>query len=293
MKKILTLLMAVIVSTSLFAQGRPGDDRPSMYGFSKVTHRISSEELAEEYYSRFLGFDRCFVYESIYGTAYVYKVNDRQFLEFIVYEGDVAEAGNFISATIQTPDVEGMHKYIASKGYEVSDIIIDGANNKLFTTKDDRGTLIEFADMNSESKYALCEGNYLSPRRISDHIVHVGLHSGQVVEQPKFWCDVLGFKEHIRAPENRDEPMTLIYHSMPGSTECIEGLNRSVDSPIVRNFEHPCFGVANMQFTLDELRKRDPSFDRSPSVGRTKRRLLGHANSDGTKIEFTEQHSVH
>ncbi|MFI3265682.1 MAG: VOC family protein [Rikenellaceae bacterium] len=286
MKKILSFLIALIISSSLYAQP---EGCPQMYGLSKMTFRVSSPELAVSYYSDFLGFDHAFDYESIYGPVMVFKINDRQFFEFLV-DTDIEEKGNVISTTIQTPDVAGMHAYIKSKGYEVTDVVVDGAGNNVFTTKDDYGKVIEFSDMNAGSLHMKTKGQFLSPRRISTQMLHTGLHRNEAVEKPRFWCEVLGFTEFIRFPEDRSEHYNLLYMQMPGSKDLIEA-TYTVGVPHQRNWEHPCMGTYNMQATMDTLRARDASLmnpNIRSSVGRTKRWILNIRNSDGTKVEFSE-----
>ncbi|MFI3265683.1 MAG: VOC family protein [Rikenellaceae bacterium] len=291
MKKILTIIAAVLISSSIFAQRPQGPQIPEMYGISKMTFRVSSPEVAEEFYGDYLGFDHAFDYESIYGPVLVYKINDRQFLEFLVVDQNVAELGNYISMTIQTPDVEAMHKHIKSNGYEVTDIVVDGAGNKVFTTVDDYGKLIEFADMNSSTLHAKSEGKFLSERRISTQMLHSGLHRNESDEFPKFWREVLGFKEFIRFPEDRDQHFNLLYLYMPGSTEVVEA-TYTVGAAPEANWEHPCLSTYDMQETTDILRERDPSIRVNPHVGRTKRFLISVKNVDGTKVEFSEPFST-
>ncbi len=244
MKKLFALIAAILmISPSLFAQP---EGCPPIYGISKMTFRISSPELAQSYYGDFLGFDHAFDYESIYGPVLVYKINDRQFFEFLVVDQNVAELGNVISTTFQTYDVDAMKAYLNSKGYETSEVQVDGAGNKVFTTHDDYGKLIEFADMNSSTLHAKSAGKFLSDRRISTHMLHSGLHRNQIEESPRFWCEVLGFKELIRYPADRTQPVELNYLFAPGSTENIESLSSGPDAPREANWEHPCLSVMNM-----------------------------------------------
>ncbi len=263
-----------------------------MTGIFKMTFRISSFELAESYYGDFLGFDKAFEYNSPQGRIVSYKVNDRQFLEFLL-DPELGTKDRFVSMTISTPDLEAMHARIASYGYPVSPIVTDGAGNRVFTTADDRGETIEFSDMNAQGLHARSEGKFLSPRRISDHIIHAGLHLNQIEERPRFWTEVLGFYELVRCPEDRSQPVSLIYLAMPGNTESIESYSMSADAPAGRNFEHPCLVTMNMQRTLDELRRRDPTLShKGLGIGRTRRWIYNITNSDGLKVEFTEPYTI-
>lgn len=282
----------LLLGLFLFAAAGAFAQVPRMSGIAKMTFRISSPELAESYYGDFLGFEKAFEYDTPQGHILSYKVNDRQFLEFLV-DPATREKARFVSMTISTPDLEAMHAHISAHGYAVTPITTDGAGNRVFTTADDRGETIEFSDMNAQGLHARSAGKYLSPRRISDHIIHAGLHLNQIEERPRFWTEVLGFYELTRCPEDRNQPVNLIYLAMPGNTESIESYSASPDAPIGSNFEHPCFATLNMQQTLDELRRRDPSLShKGLGIGRTRRWIYNITNSDGLKVEFTEPYTI-
>ncbi len=283
---IASLLLLLFAGTGAYAQV------PRMSGIAKMTFRISSFELAEAYYGDFLGFDKAFEYDTPQGRIVSYKVNDRQFLEFLL-DPAARDKERFVSLTIATPDLEAMHAHIAAHGYRVTPITTDGAGNRVFMTADDRGEPIEFSDMNAQGLHARSAGKYLSPRRISDHIIHAGLHLNQIEERPRFWTEVLGFKELTRCPEDRSQPVNLIYLAMPGNTESIESYSSSPDAPAGSGFEHPCLVTMNMQRTLDELRRRNPDLPHTGlGIGRTRRWIYNITNSDGLKVEFTEPYTI-
>ncbi|HBI05246.1 MAG TPA: hypothetical protein DDY49_14600, partial [Paenibacillaceae bacterium] len=59
------------------------------------------------------------------------------------------------------------------------------------------------------------------------------------------------------------------------------------------NFSHPCFLVDDMQETIYTLKKRQGNNKLAkPVVGKGKRWLLNLKNDDGTKVEFTEAHTI-
>lgn len=83
-RRIFTILFTGLISIcSLVAQEAK---RPAIWGIAKMTFLVSDMEMAREYYGRFLGFDEAFSYPSPAGTVVSFKINDRQFLEFIVLE---------------------------------------------------------------------------------------------------------------------------------------------------------------------------------------------------------------
>jgi hypothetical protein len=83
-RRIVTVLLTcLIIINSMIAQEVK---RPSVWGIAKMTFLVSNIDMAREYYGRFLGFDEAFSYLSPWGTVTSFKINDRQFIEFIVDE---------------------------------------------------------------------------------------------------------------------------------------------------------------------------------------------------------------
>ncbi|NJK98731.1 MAG: hypothetical protein HC905_30845 [Bacteroidales bacterium] len=74
------VLLAVFFYAAVQAQELK---RPAMWGIPKITFLISDFSLAQRYYGEFLGFSKAFSYPSPKGEIVVYKINDRQFIEFI------------------------------------------------------------------------------------------------------------------------------------------------------------------------------------------------------------------
>lgn len=265
--------------------------RPQMLGFCKMTFLVSSHRMAEEYYGGILGFERAFSYGSPLGRVDSYKVNDWQFLEFIEDE-DAASKDRFVSVTIRTDDADGMYEYLLSRGVEAVPVAVDGAGNKTFSVKDDRGLTVEFTEWVEGSLHGASRGRHLSDRRISDKIHHVGLHLNGLEDTPRFWVEVMGFTEAVRVPEDPALPPTLVYYAMPGNTESIEQYSNG-EPGLGSGFEHPCFLTHDIQTTLNRLRERDTTGRKyAPGMGRTRRWLINTSNPDGTRVEFTEPFPV-
>lgn len=289
MKSVLVrIFLAAALACALPARAQ---QRPQMLGFCKMTFLVSSHRMAGEYYGGLLGFDRAFTYGSPLGRVESYKVNDWQFLEFIE-DGDAASKNRFVSVAIRTDDADGMRAYLLSQGIAASPVALDGAGNKSFTAEDDRGLTVEFTEWVEGSLHGASRGRFLSDRRISDKIHHVGLHLNGLEAAPRFWVEVLGFTELVRVPEDPALPPALVYYAMPGNTECIEQYSNG-EPGLGSGFEHPCFLTYDVQTTLNTLRERDRrGRSYAPGMGRTRRWLINTANPDGTRVEFTEPFPV-
>lgn len=263
-------------------------DRPAIWGIAKMTFRVSDFQLARDYYGKFLGFEEAFSYSSGRGKVITFKINDRQFLEF-VEDPKAREKRRMVSVSFETENVEQMRLFLKSKGVPVPDrAMIDEAGNEVFSVNDPSGNCVEFIFLKAEGLHCQSKGRFLSEARISKRIHHVGLFCNEVVDDDLFYTGILGCTEFWRYPENRQEKAHMNYLLIPGSAEYVE--HYSSDDP---NFSHPCFLVDDMQETLVSLRERNEGYPLTmPVVGKGKRWLLNLKNEDGTKVEFTEAYCV-
>ncbi len=179
--------------------------RPPVWGIARMTFLVSDFQLARDYYGTFLGFDEAFSYPSGLGKVIAFKVNDRQFLEF-VEDKDARDKPRLVSVSFETENVEQMREYLGEKGVKVPEkVSIDGAGNTLILVHDPSGIPVEFITFGEHSLHKLSHGKYLSPNRISKRIHHVGLYCREVLDDDPFWVGILGCKELWRYPEDHQE----------------------------------------------------------------------------------------
>lgn len=277
----------LLITASLGAQAQVVP-RPAVWGIAKITFLVSDFALAREYYGRFLGFDEAFSYPSERGKIISFKVNDRQFLEFI--EDPQAKAKNrLVSVSFETENVEQMRQYLKQQGQSVPDkTSIDGAGNEVFSVEDPSGNRVEFIKFTANGLHRKSSGKFLSDRRISKRIHHVGLYAKTMSDDDPFYVGKLKFQELVRYPEDKSHPPTLLYLSMG---DCIENIEHY--SPNDENVTHPCFLVEDMQETIYTLKERRGNETLGkPIIGKGRRWILNLWNSDRTRVEFTEAHCV-
>ena len=89
-------------------------ERPALYGIAKMTYRISNFDLAQSYYGEFLGFSKAFSYSGKEGTIDSYKINNRQFLEF-VEDKNAPLKKRLVSVSFETENAQKMQEYLLSK----------------------------------------------------------------------------------------------------------------------------------------------------------------------------------
>ena len=284
-KRIFTILFTGLISIcSLIAQEV---QRPAVWGIAKMTFLVSDMEMAREYYGRFLGFDEAFSYPSPSGTVVSFKINDRQFLEFIV-DKQAKEKKRLVSVSLETESVPDMLHYLKAQGVKVSPCITDGAGNEVIVTQDAAGNNVEIIDLIADGLHRKSKGKFLSENRISKRIHHAGLYAEKIDEQDPFWVKILKCKEIVRYPLDKTQSGIIQYLGLGDCTENIEHY-----SPCDENFSHPCFLVEDMQETIYILKeRRNGQIVNRPSIGKTKRWLLNLQTPDNTRIEFTEAYCI-
>jgi len=282
------MILGLLLLTANEVVAREKTERPPIWGIAKVTFLVSDFQLARDYYGRFLGFDEAFSYPSEIGKVISFKVNDRQFLEF-VQDPQAKEKNRLVSVSFETEDVEQMRQYLESRGVKVPDKIInDGAGNDVFVVDDPSGNHIEFINFNDDGMHCLSKGHFLSGRRISKRIHHVGLYTGNIMDNDPFYAGILNFQEILRYPEDKNLSPTILYLGMGNCTECIEHY-----SPNDLNVCHPCFVVDDMQETVYTLKERRINETLAkPMIGKGKRWILNIRNPDQTRVEFSERYCV-
>lgn len=264
-------------------------ERPAVWGIAKMTFLVSDFQLARNYYRDFLGFAEAFSYDSENGKVISFKVNNRQFLEFIE-DNHSGEKTRLVSVSFETSNVEQMRLYLNSRGVAVpSSPVTDGAGNQTIVVHDPSGVAVEFINFNLGGLHKKSEGRYLSDKRIAVRLHHVGLFTKNVPGNNRFYKDILGCNMVWRYPEDGDEAnIAFAYLQFPDCAEFLEYLVS--DDP---NVSHPCFLVIDMQETIYTLKGRqNGNIIGKPIIGKGKRWILNMKNSDGTKVEFTEAHTV-
>lgn len=275
MKKTIAVILALIV---LCAEAS-GQLRPRVFGIAKMTFLVSNESVAKEYYGDFLGFKKAFSYPGPLGTIHSYKVNDCQFLEFVV-DPAARDKDRFVSLSIETESVSQMVDFLRSKGVQVSSPIKDGAGNTVALTHDSYGNAIEFLEYTPSGLHSRDVGRHLGKNRISTRIHHAGLPSRGIDPEDSFWIKAFGGKVLFTVPDK------IIYFGFVNSTESVENY-----SPAPSSFAHPCFLTEDMEETIRTLRSRGGADSvADPSIGVTGRWILNIMNPDSTKVEFTESH---
>ena len=290
MKKIVRykLVVFLFICGSFFLNAQE-ISRPPVWGVAKMTFLVSNFELARDYFGEFLGFSEAFSYSSPLGKILSFKVNDRQYIEFIE-DPDAKNKTRMVSYSLETDKLEQMRLYLKSKGVKVPDAVsLDGAGNEVILVHDPSGIALEFINYTKNGMHYASKGKYLSDQRISTRIHHAGLYTKSIMDKVPFYEGILGFTQTWRYPEDPNEEPMYLYLRIP---DCVENIEHSLSKD--PNVCHPCFVVNDMQEALYTLKERagDRHQLAKPAIGRGKRWLLNISNEDKTRVEFTEPFTV-
>jgi hypothetical protein len=128
----------------------------------------------------FLRFEECFSYSSEKGKIISFKVNDRQYLEFIE-DSAAKEKKRMVSVSLEVDDVKEMEVYLTAKNVNIiGKIRLDNAGNEVIAVDDGYGNRVEFISFRSDGLHKQSQGRFLSEKRISTSIHHAGLYTDKV-----------------------------------------------------------------------------------------------------------------
>jgi catechol 2,3-dioxygenase-like lactoylglutathione lyase family enzyme len=270
-------------------------DRPPIVGIAHIAFQVSDLGKAHQFYGELLGYEPAFrLYQEDGSTRLVYfKVNDRQYIE-ILPGLPPGQDDRLSHIALETTNLEGLRTYLAQKGLQVPDTLNKGQDGNLnMSVRDPDGHLVEFVQYVPGSLHMKSKGSYLSSKRISDRMLHVGVTVADAVAADRFYKDVLGFSEIWRGGVN-DSVTSWINMKLPESTDYVEYMlvTGKVDRQRLGTLHHLALQVPDMQKALETLRERqlgwDPVHVRPPQVGRNNRWQLNLYDPDGSRSELME-----
>ncbi|HTP32271.1 MAG TPA: VOC family protein [Candidatus Acidoferrales bacterium] len=264
--------------------------RPPITGIANFVVKTDSLDEARKFYSGVLGYDEVFRHKrAIAGPAEiaVFKVNDHQYIELaptLEKESD----DKLIQIGFETADARKLRDYLASRGVGVpARVSKDSDSNYSFVVKDPEGHNVEFVEYTKGSLQSKYRGKALSDRRISDHILHVGVHVKSPEAQDKFYKDILGFR-FLWQGGPRDDRLDWISLLTPDGDNWIEYMVMHDGPPTPQQlgvWHHVCVGTLDMQAVYKTVMDRGYKPPREPSVARDGRMLLQLYDKHNTRTE--------
>lgn len=284
---ILILLLLVLPATAT--------ERPPIVGIAHIAFQVSDLAKAKQFYGDLLGYEdgfRLFKEDGSTLLAY-FKVNDRQYIEIIPgLPPDQVDRLSHIA--FETNNLEALKSYLTEKGVKVPEKVNQGNDgNSNFMVTDPDGHRVEFVQYLPGSLHMKSQGSYLSFKRISDRMLHVGVTVADVSKADYFYKEILGFSEIWRGGFT-EKATQWINMKLPESTDYLEYMlvAGSVDRKQLGILHHLALQVTDIQRALETVRMRPQGWNSSvvgqPLVGRNNRWQLNLIDPDGSRTELME-----
>jgi catechol 2,3-dioxygenase-like lactoylglutathione lyase family enzyme len=279
LKLFLTLLLPLVALPA---------DRPPIVGIANFVVKTDNLAEARKFYSGVLGYDEVFQHRRPGNPAdiAVFKVNDQQYIEVTQTLANEAD-DKMIQIGFETRDARKLRDYLASKGVAVPAKVgkdLDG--NYSLLVKDPEGHNVEFVEYRKGSLHSKHYGKALSNKRISDHMLHVGIHVKSPEAQDKFYKDILGFRFQWKGGP-LDDRIDWISMMVPDGNNWVEYMvSRDTPSPQQLGvWHHVCVGTLDMPALYKTVVERGYTPRREPNIARDGRLLLQLYDKHNTRTE--------
>jgi lactoylglutathione lyase len=265
--------------------------RPPITKIANFVVKTDNIDEARKFYSGVLGYDEVFRHKrAISGPAElaVFKVNDRQYIEVAQTLKNESD-DKLIQIGFETGDARKLRDYLASKGVAVpASASKDSDGNYSFVVKDPEGHNIEFVEYVNGSLQSKYNGKGISDHRISDHILHVGVHVKDPDAQDKFYKDILGFR-FLWQGGPRDDRLDWISYLTPDGDNWIEYMVQHDGPPTPQQlgvWHHVCLGTLNMPAVYKTVMDRGYIPPKGPAINtRDGRMLMQLYDKNLTRVE--------
>lgn len=263
-------------------------ERPAITGIANFVVKTDNLEESRKFYTGVLGYDEVFKHKrrNVPAELTVFKVNDHQYIEVAQTLANEAD-DKLIQIGFETKDARRLRDFLAGKGIAAPAKVgkdLDG--NYSFVVNDPEGHQVEFVEYVRGSLHSRNFGKALSERRISDHMVHVGVHVKNPENQDKFYKDMLGFRFQWKGGP-QDDRIDWISYMVPNGNNWLEYMvSRGTPSPQQLGvWHHVCVGTLDIQGLYKTVVSRGYTPRREPNIGRDGRWLLQLYDKHNTRTE--------
>lgn len=288
------LQLAFFLAPTLLVSGAQAS-RPRILGISHVALHVSDMARSRSFYEDFLGYSAVSAVSAKGGSRrLLLAVNDRQYVE--LRAGLRPEQDRLDHIALETDDVLGMRRYLASRGVAVPEAVArDASGSRAFTLRDPEGRGVELMQHD--------KGGW--PRRakpadgtpVSRRILHAGVLVGDLPAAQGFYGGLLGLTEIWRGSRSGSE-LSWTNMQVPDGQDYVElMLYGALPAPDARGTQHHiCLEVSDIEQAKARLLERPyaRSYARPLEirVGTNRKRQLNLYDPDGTRVELMEPFTV-
>jgi catechol 2,3-dioxygenase-like lactoylglutathione lyase family enzyme len=287
--------MLLLSSGMLIAQT---PQRPRILGISHIALFAHDYEQSRAFYGEFLGYQEPYDLKKPDGSPIMtfFKVNDRQYIE--LYPEQEPSTDRLSHISLETDDIEALRRYLASKGVAVPDHAQrTRIGNLSFNITDPEGHTVEMVQYIPEGKTVAAHGKFMSDRRISTRMTHVGLIVTKLDPEYRFYTEILGFKETWRGSSS-GKVLSWVNLKVPDGDDYLEFMleKEAPDATHRGGAHHLCLQVPDVAASVETLKSRPyfKAYDRPivEHLGINRKRQANLFDPDGTRIELMEPTTV-
>ena len=177
----------VLLSASTVAFAASSATRPEITGISHIAVYTSNPQATEHFYAVTLGAVKMPDPENPQGVKYAFS--GTQYVEVLPLPPN-SGVNRLDHTAYNTVNVEGMRKYLASKGWKVPASVEKGSDgSRWFAVQDPEGNKVEFVQPPAHA-------HVNAPNAIGHHIIHVGFMVHNRAKEDTFYRALLGFKPY-------------------------------------------------------------------------------------------------
>jgi catechol 2,3-dioxygenase-like lactoylglutathione lyase family enzyme len=292
------VLRASSLTLIAFAAICAAQERPKITGVAHIALFVKDVEKARSFYKELLGFEEPFSLKNDDGSLSLtfIKINDRQYIELFPERQSGSDRLNHIS--IETDDAEAMRKYLAGRGVKVPATVGKGRiGNANFNITDPDGHTVEIVQYLPAGWSRREQGKFMSDRRISDRMMHVGIIVNSLQPAMDFYGGVLGFEEIWRGSRD-NKVLSWVNTKAPNSPDYVEFmLHDPIPEPTKRgSAHHICLVVPDMDKAAAILKERAAAIGYTRPLeirtGTNRKRQMNLFDPDGTRVELMEANTV-
>jgi catechol 2,3-dioxygenase-like lactoylglutathione lyase family enzyme len=290
------VVYALTVAVAVAAVSTPGSGqsrakRPPITGVAGFAAKVSDMAEARKFYSTVLGLDEAFPIKNPLGGSDLttFKINEKQYV-YVAPDLKGPNDSRMLFVSFETADAKALRDYLASKNVAVpASVSPDPEGNLSLMVKDPEGNNVQFIQFLGTSVHGRNQGKFLSPRRTSDHALHVGYRIMDPDKIDSFYKDILDYRLMWKGG-GRDDRFDWISMVVPEGNQWIEYMVNT-GTPSIRQLgvlNHLALGTLDIEKAFKEVTERGYTAqnDFKPTVGRDGRWLMHLYDKDLTRTEF-------
>lgn len=282
------VIVALFCALSI-AFGFAAPARPKIIGVASFAVKVASLDEARGFYGGVLGLDEAFTIKNPLGGVDLttFKINDTQYV-YVAPDLKEPTDSRLLFVGFETSNAKALRDYLASRRVAVPpSVSADAEGNLSLFVKDPEGNDVQFIEYRSSSVQGRSKGKFLSPRRLSDHALHVGYRIRDPEKLDGFYKDVLGYRL-IWKGGNRDDRFDWISMAVPDGNQWIEYMVNT-GTPTPRQLgvlNHLALGTLDIEAVHQQVVERRYGDKAVPAIGRDGRWLMHLYDKDFTRTEF-------